>query len=94
MLLSSNGLEDRIAIPCVSHQVFTVGCPVAAFKKLPPVSQGFRLFVSPPHGVVFSFVLVLLHRHAVGRSLKDPHALLQCVIDAARFHQDQRQEAR
>ena len=33
--------------------------------------------MSPPHGVVCYFVLFLLHRHVVGRSLEHPHALTQ-----------------
>ena len=36
----------------------------------------FPLFVRP-QGVVFSFVLFLLHRHVLGRSLEHPHARIQ-----------------
>ena len=40
------------------------------------------MFVRPPQGVVFSFVLFLLHRHVLGRSLEHPHARIQHLMRA------------
>merc|ERR1712153_198520 len=40
------GVEDRIAIPCVSHPFHCLGCPVAAFKAATAVAVFGSVFVS------------------------------------------------
>ena len=71
-------MEDRIAFPCVSHPFHCLGSPVAAFKAATGVAVSVLFCVSSTR-VVFSFVLFLLHRHVLGRSLEHPHARIHSI---------------